>query len=171
MKNISVRFGMIASVIFIVWVSIEQLLGYNTTKMEIGQYTRLASAYVFWLFIIIALITKKKECGGEISFSVSLKAGILMVAVYSFITAVWLAIYQHFINPDFYSLIKQFTLEQLTATGKAQSEINDAMKEIDMMYNGSFLSYLLYFFFAMTAGSIIAFITSLIVRSRNKVVQ
>lgn len=169
MKNISIRFAIIASVTFIIWCCIEHLMGYNTTKMEMGQYTRLASAYLFWVFIVITIIFKKKELGGIVSFASCLKAGVTMVIIYSAITAVWLAFYQHFINPDFYPLVKQFSIDQMKVAGKNEMEMASEIKEIDMSYNGSAFSYLLYFVFSTIAGSIIAMIASLIVRSRGKV--
>ena len=171
MKNTSVRFGIIASIAFILWVCIEHALGYNTTKMEVGQYTRLASAYLFWLFIIITIIVKKKESGGSISFAQSMKTALLMIIVYSFITAIWLAIYQHFINPDFYSFLRKFSIDQFKAERKSELEITRALKEIDMMYNGSAFSFFMYFVFSTIAGSVIAFIASLIIRSRHKFSQ
>ena len=167
MKNTSIRFAIIASVTFIIWCLVEHLLGYNTIKMEVGQYTRLASAYLFWLFIVITIILKKRELGGIVSFAACLKAGLLMVIIYSAITAVWLAIYQHFINPDFYPLVKQFSIDQMKAAGKNEMEMASEIKEIDRSYNGSAFSYLLYFIFSSIAGSIIAMIASLIVRSRR----
>ena len=167
MKSISIRFALIASITFIVWVCMEHLLGYNTTKMQIGQYTRLASAYLFWMFIVITIVVKKKELRGIVSFASLLSTGVHMVIIYSVITAVWLAIYQHFINPDFYPLIKQFSLEQLQAERKTDLEIVESMKEIEMSYNGSVLSYLFYFLFSSIAGSIIAAIAALIMRSKK----
>ena len=98
--------------------------------MEVGQYTRLASAYLFWLFIVVTIILKKKELGGSISFSQSMKAALLMIIVYSSITAIWLAIYQHFINPDFYSLMRKFSADQFKADGKGALETTEALKEI-----------------------------------------
>ena len=135
--------------------------------METGQYTRLASAYMFWLFIVITIVFKKKQLGGVISFAEGFKTAIVMIVIYSFITAIWLAIYQHFINPDFYQLIKQFSMDLLKSERKSELEIAEAMKEIDMMYNGSALSYVLYFVFSTVAGGAIAFITSLITRNRQ----
>ena len=167
MKNISVRFGIIVSLAFILWVSVEHLLGYNTTKMETGEYTRLASAYMFWLFIVITIVFKKKQLGGVISFAEGFKTAILMIVIYSFISAIWLAIYQHFINPDFYLLIKQFSMDLLKREEKSALEIAEAMKEIDMMYNGSAFSFFMYFVFSTIAGSVIAFIASLIIRSKK----
>ena len=95
-----------------------------------------------------------------------------MVAIYSFITAIWLAIYQHFINPDFYTLIKQFSIDQMKAAEKNEFQIADSMKEIEMIYNGSALSYLLYFVFSSMMGIVIALISSailLIGKKFNKV--
>ena len=167
MKNISVRFGIIASISFILWVCVEHALGFNTTKMETGEYTRLASAYLFWLFIVITIIVKKKEMGANITFAQSMKTALLMIVVYSFITAIWLAIYQHLINPDFYSLIRKFSADQFKQEGKSMLETSEALKEIDMMYNGSAFSFFMYFVFSTIAGSVIAFIASLIIRSKK----
>lgn len=163
MKNVSISLGIIASITFILWVCVEHALGYNTTKMETGEYTRLASAFLFWLFIVLTLILKKNEVGAGLTFAQSFKAGVLMVIVYSFITAIWLAIYQHFINPDFYPLIKQFSIDQMKASGKSELQIADSMKQIEMSYNGSALSYLLYFVFSSIMGIVIALITSAII--------
>lgn len=130
MKNISVRFGLIASAAFILWVCIEHALGYNTTKMEIGQYTRLESAYLFWLLIIITLIARKKQPGGVITFPECFKTGIIMVIIYSTVTAVWLAIYQHFINPEFYPLVRPFSIDQMKAAGKSEADIASTLKKL-----------------------------------------
>ena len=64
-------------------------------------------------------------------------------------------------------MLKQFDLDQMKAAGKTELQIADAMKEIDMSFNGAPLSYLLYFVFSTIAGSIIAIIAALIIRSRK----
>lgn len=106
-----------------------------------------------------------------VTFAQSLKTGVMMVLVYSFITALWLAFYQHVINPEYYSLVKQFSIEELKAEGKTELQITEAMKEINTMYSGMVFSYSMYFVFCSVAGSLIAMITSIVIRSRKKVSQ
>jgi hypothetical protein len=50
MKTPAVKYAVIALIFSIVWTFIEHVLGYNTTKHEIGQYARLIPALfiTFW---------------------------------------------------------------------------------------------------------------------------
>ncbi|CAF5222376.1 unnamed protein product, partial [Rotaria magnacalcarata] len=112
MNTISIKYGIAASLAFIIWVLIEHALGFNTTKLKMGEITRLASVFVFYLFIIICIWRKKQSTNGHLSFAQGMEAGTIMVIIYGMITAVWLAVYQHFMNPSLFENMMLMTEEK-----------------------------------------------------------
>ena len=170
MNTISIKYGITASLVFILWVLIEHALGFNTTKLKMGELKRLASAFVFYLFIIICIWKQKQSATGHLSLAKGMEAGTIMVIIYGMITAIWLAVYQHFMNPSLFENMMLMTEEKLKANNATSEEANKAFNEIKMIYSGSALSYFLYFCFSSIIGCVIVLLVSLCLRTKSKTV-
>lgn len=53
--KIEVKYALISTVALIVWVITEHLLGFNTTKMEVGQYTQPIIAIVVLVILFFGI--------------------------------------------------------------------------------------------------------------------
>lgn len=170
MNKISIKYGITASLLFILWVLIEHALGFNTTKIKMGEKTRLASAFVFYLFIIICIWKQKQSTNGHLSIAQGMKTGTIMVIIYGMITAIWLAVYQHFINPSLFENMMLFTEEKLKANNATPEEADTAFNEIKMIYSGSVSSYFFYFLFSSIIGCVVVLLVSLFLHKKSKTV-
>lgn len=166
--NISIRYGILASLIFIIWVMAEHALGLNTTRLGWGEKARMASAFVFYFFIVLCIRVRKRKGEGGMTFADGMRTGALMVVVYGALTALCLAIYQHFINPDMLQLMLQYTEQKLRSENASPEEIIKAVEEVNMVYSGKASSYIFYFIFSSAIGCIVALIASFIFKTRTK---
>lgn len=164
----AVRKYLLISVAFAaIWILIEHVLGYNTTRHDIGQFTRNATMLVFWVTIFLAIRETKKQQGNKLSFSEGMKTGVTLTVLYSMAFVLIILLYVQFINPDFYATYKTFTLNQLTAAHATPKQIEEAMMEVDMSYDGSLQSYALLFLFSSIFGTVLSLIASLIYRTKS----
>ena len=164
------RLAIVALIFSIAWIGFEHAMGYNTTRHDIGQFTRLLPAFVYWAFLFIAVRNEKRRTG-QLSFLNGWKAGNVTSLVYSIGFAIIIMIYQQFINPEFFETFKTFSLAELQSNQATQAQIDSAMKEIEMSYSGSATSYLLLFVFSFVWGVVLSSIAALIFKSKKEVVS
>jgi hypothetical protein len=166
MIKIPIKFANIGLLFAVVWITIEHILGFNTTRHDIGQHTRNATMYLSWLLAVFTIISTRRELG-SLSFFEGFKASLIYAIFYSFVFSIIIAVYQHQFNPEFYSSIKQFTLRELQKRNASSDEIQSAMKEIEMSYSGNFLSYILLFIFSTILNTISGLIATLVLRKKK----
>ena len=160
------RIAIILLIISAVWIGLEHMMGYNTTRHDIGQYSRLVPALLFWASIFVVVRNEKRKTG-KLTYIDGWKAGVVCSLVYSFGFAIIIAIYQQFINPEFYETFKAFSLAHLQEIKATQAQIDSAMKEIEMSYSGSPTSYVLLFVFSFVWGIILSSLAALIFKSKK----
>ena len=163
------RLAIVSLIFSIIWIVFEHAMGYNTTRHDIGQFTRLVPAFVFWLSLFIAVRNEKRKTG-KLTFTDGWKAGIVTSLVYSAGFTIIIVIYQQFVNTDFYETFKAFSLAELETAEATAAQIDSAMKEIEMSYSGTTTSYLLLFVFSFVWGTILSSIAALIFKSKKEVV-
>jgi hypothetical protein len=168
MKNPAVKYGVIALIISIVWTLIEHVLGWNTTKHEIGQYARLLGSIVFYILIFVAIYETRKQQGGSLSFGEGFKAGAIVSIIYSLGIAAWYALYGEVINTQYKPTLTAFERSKLDAAHATPDMIAAKMKEVDMSSGGSLLSYCLLIVFMMLFGLVIAAIAALIFKRSKR---
>jgi hypothetical protein len=152
----------------ILWIAFEHVMGWNTTKHEVGQFARLVPAFVFWTSVFIVVRNKKRSAEG-VTFIEGWRAGVLTSIVYSIGFTLVIIIYQQFINPEFYETLKAFTLQNLQLRNASQEQIDSSMKELEMSYNGSATSYVLLFVFSLAWGILLSAIAASIYKTRKPV--
>ena len=70
------KYGVVFAAIVIVYVMIEHLLGLNTNRHDLGQYTRLAGVLVPIVGIILGIKAKRDgELKGLLTFGQGVKTG------------------------------------------------------------------------------------------------
>jgi hypothetical protein len=169
MKTPGVKYAVIALIFSIVWTLLEHVLGYNTTKHEIGQYARLIPAFVYYFLVVVAVYETRKQQGDSLSFKDGMKTGRILSLTYSLGITVWYALYGEVINKEYKTTLMAFERSKLEAARATPGDIIVKMKEVDMTSGGSVLSYVVLFAFMAFFGIVIAAIASLIMK-RKKVV-
>ncbi len=167
MKNPAVKYGVYALIITVIWTLIEHFLGYNTTKHEIGQYTRMLATVVFWIMVIMAIVALRKQQGGSLTFGQGFTASVIISVVYSFGVSIWYAIYGEIINTQYKPTLIAFERSKLETAHAAPEIIAAKMKEVDMTTGGSVLSYIFLFVFMSLLGIVIGAIASLLLKRKR----
>jgi hypothetical protein len=170
MKTPGSRSAVVALIFTIAWTLLEHFMGYNTTKHETGQYTRMLGGIVFYVFIFIAILKTKKENNG-ISFAGAFKVGTIVSLVYSIGVSVWYAVYGELINKEYKPTLMAFERSKLETSGASAEAIEAGMKQVDLSTGGSVLSYVLLFVFMFLTGLVITAILSLVLKSRRTAVN
>src|SRR5262245_46632267 len=95
------KYLLINTVFLIVWILLEHVLGYNSTKHEIGQYTRNATMIFFWITIFLTIRETRINLGGQLTIAQGMKSGIILTLAYSAIFALCIFLYVKLLNPGF----------------------------------------------------------------------
>lgn len=169
MKNTAVKYAMYPLSISIIWTIIEHFLGYNTTKHEIGQYTRMLGAIVFYILVVVAIYQVRKQQNGALRFGEGFKTGVIVSVFYSAGVSIWYALYGEIINTQYKPSLLAFERSKLEAAHATPDIIAAKMKEVEMTTGGSVLSYILLFVFMSLFGIIITAIASLILKRKKRV--
>ena len=117
------KYGVIFAGIVAVYVMAEHFLGINTTRHNIGQYTRLAGVLVPILGIFFGIRAKRRELAGNLTFGQGVKSGFLIAAIQTTITTFWFWLYGTVINPQFLDTMLEFERSTMIAAGQSASEI------------------------------------------------
>jgi hypothetical protein len=163
MKRPPVRYALIALAITFVWMIIEHLSGWNTTRHDIGQYTRMLPMILFWVMIFVA-INQSRGQRTVYPFNEGLRDGILMSLIFCAGFTLMVMFYQKFINPEFFDTLKVYTVDQMKLAQKSQAEIDKTLSEMEMSFNGSAISFFLLFVFSFGWGVIISAIAARLYR-------
>jgi hypothetical protein len=166
MKKPAVRYALIALAITFVWIIIEHLSGWNTTHHNIGQYTRMLPMILFWVMIFV-VVNQSRGQRTEYPFNEGLRNGILMSLIYCAGFTLMIAVYQKFINPEFFDTLKAYTIDQMTQADKTQAEIDQTLKNMEMTFNGSASSFFLLFVFSFGWGVIVSAIAARVYRIKK----
>lgn len=164
MKNASVRFALVTLAFAALWLLFEHVMGWNSTRHDIGQYTRLVPMTVFWISLIVLIWYVRRNHGNTLAFREGFRAGQIATLVYCAGFTLVIVCYQQFIHPGYYESLKEFAMEQMRVKNAPQEDMERAMKEIQMQASGSPLSYFLLFAFSSIWGIGISAIASLFLR-------
>ena len=168
MKRPAKKFALGTLAVSIIWILFEHLMGYNTTRNDIGQYTRMFPMIFFWIMLVVAIYYERRGHGNTLTFAEGFRTGLVMTLIYSLGFTIVIILYQQFLNPDQYSIMKEFTASQLQQGKLTQAQYADAMKEVDTVYSGKPIAYVLLFVFSVAWGIGISAIVSLILQKKQK---
>jgi hypothetical protein len=163
-RSIPARTVLILLAITIVWTLLEHVLGFNTSRHDIGQYTRMAMPFFFYIGIGIAVMKKRRQQGNRLGFSEGFRTGMAVTVFFSLLSTLWLALYAEVINPDYKPTLLAFEKQKLLASGATPGEVDNALAQADSMSGGSVTSYVYLFVFMFIAGVIVSLLAALVMR-------
>ncbi len=119
------KYGVMFAGIVVVYVMLEHLLGINTTRHDIGQYSRLAGVLVPIVGIFFGIKAKRdKELNGTMRFWQGVKIGFLIAVIQTTLTTLWFLFYGRVINPQFFDSMLEFERSRMIAAGTAESIVS-----------------------------------------------
>lgn len=118
------KYGVLFAAIVIVYVMLEHFLGFNTTRHDIGQYTRLAGVIVPIVGVFFGIKAKRdNELNGVMTFGQGVKTGFLIAVIQTTLTTIWFWFYSTVINPQFLDSMLAFERSQMLAAGTSPAVI------------------------------------------------
>ncbi len=130
------RYGVIFAGVVIVYVMIEHFLGLNTTRHDIGQYTRFGGVLVPILGIFFGIKAKRdKELNGTISFGQGVRTGFLIAIIQTTLTTLWFWFYGTVVNPQFLDTMLQFERSKMVASGVAESAMTASLDRMKTLFS------------------------------------
>lgn len=130
-----VRFGVLFGLLVVVYVLIEHVLGFNTTRHDIGQYSRLMGVIVPFVGIFFGIRQKReKDLGGYMTWGQGVKTGFQIALIQTTITTLWFLLYGNVINPDFMDTMLAFERSKMAAAGTSDAAIAQQVEQIRSMY-------------------------------------
>ena len=160
-----VKFALIALSVSLVWILIEHVAGWNTTRHDIGQYTRMLPMVLFWVLIFVA-VNQSRGQRTAYSFSEGLRDGLVMSLIYCAGFTLVILGYQKFINPEFYETLKSYMVAQLNASNLSEEEMKKALDNMELSFSGSAASYFLLFLYSFGWGLILSAIAARVYRKK-----
>jgi hypothetical protein len=114
---------------------------------------------------------RNKELNGEISIGQGLKAGALMALIgATMYVGVWLFYYYLFV-PDYIDTYTAHVIIEATRSGASATELaakNEEMKQFKEMYRSPFFVILITYAEVLPIGLVVALVSALILRKKNK---
>jgi len=106
-----IKFGVFFSIAQLVWLLIEFLFGVQTTFIQLHHVITNFFAVPAIIIMTYAILAKRAELGGEITFLKALVTGILVSTVVAVLTPVVLFIFHNFINPHFFTDFQNYSVK------------------------------------------------------------
>ncbi|MGH9970192.1 MAG: DUF4199 domain-containing protein [Pyrinomonadaceae bacterium] len=130
------KYGLIFSLVVVVYVMIEHALGFNTTRHNIGQYTRLGGVLVPIVALFLGIKEKRnKELNGRLTFGQGVKTGVLIAVIQTTLTTLFFFVYGNIINPDFLPTLLEFERTKMSSGGYPEAEISAQLERLKAMYS------------------------------------
>jgi hypothetical protein len=129
--KIGVKWGIILGVTICVWTLLLHALGLYTTRLQLGQYADVVATVIPIVILFLAIKERRARNPGQtLTIGEGLSTGVVTGLVSVPITAGFLWIYHHYINPRWMDLVA-WKEEQMRAAAQTPEAIRttiDAMR-------------------------------------------
>lgn len=123
------KYGLIAGAGVCLWIMGEFLLGFHTTRLEIGAYSGYFSCLVPLVTLFVLLKSKRDQTpDGRLGLWPGIKSGLHAAFISGAIVYAFMVAYNHFINPGWLDLALDWRVAQLRADGIAETAIREEIK-------------------------------------------
>ncbi len=129
----AVKWGILFGIAATIWTAAVHLAGFYTNRVEYAKLVDTLAIIIPLVIFPIALLARRRELGGSISFGQGLLTGLVVAVVAAPITVLFLWAYHHYINPDWITILADYERESLTAAGASEAEI---AASVDRLYQG-----------------------------------
>ncbi len=143
MLRTEAKFGLLTGIGICLWILLEYMLGFHTTKMHIGRYSMYLVLLIPILTIYLALKEKRDlQLKGKISINNGIRAGLMISLIASIIISVFLIVYFNYINPQYSELGVAYYKEKIILSDKTLIQQTQELDSIKRMFG--FINQLLF---------------------------
>ncbi len=119
-----ITYGVLFAGIVVVYVLAEHALGLNTTRHDLGQYTRFAGVLVPILGIFLGIKEKRSlQLPEVLTFGQGMRTGFLIALIQTSLTTLWFLAYSNLVNPQFLDTMLEFERASLQSAGTPEGVI------------------------------------------------
>ncbi|HRP70546.1 MAG TPA: DUF4199 family protein [Turneriella sp.] len=144
------------------------VIGFNTTDHNKGDIARTSLVVISWCMIFVTIVQMRALETETHHFLTAFRYGFLFAVFFSLGFTLFLVLYQHVINPKFYSTYRTYFENRLLTAQISAETLSTKMRQFDMSYDGKFPSYLLFFLSNGMGGIVTAAIAAAIFREKKQ---
>lgn len=159
-----IKFGIILGLGICAYTMLAHLLGFYTNNIQAGKYGDIV-IILLPIAVLFLAIREKRKRSGSLTVSEGVKTGLLVALVSFSISATFLWLYHHYINPGWLEFIIAYERESMLRAGMGASEITTRIDQI-RAGNSDFAQLVGGFIGTMVLSLILSLIFSLILRSK-----
>jgi len=120
------KYGLVCGAGICLWIALEYLLGFHTTRPAIGTYTGLFSNLIPLTTLFLLLRAKRAAIyDGRLSLGTGIGSGVTASFVAALLVYSFLVSYSHFINPAWIDQALEIKVAQLRTQQVTEAEIQE----------------------------------------------
>jgi hypothetical protein len=162
-----IKYALLSAAALVVWVMVEHLLGFNTGRMDVGQYTQPIIPFIIWMILFFAIRERKIRFGGQLPFMQGVRTAFFVSIFYAVLQGIWFGIYSNLIHPEYAALTMQFRETQLAQEGKTPQEIQDEMAMSKMIFDGGVRQFGFFIITTTVINTAVGAIITLFLKTRK----
>jgi hypothetical protein len=129
------KYGGINGAGICLWITLEYLLGFHTTRPDIGAYTGLLSNLIPLTTLFLLLQAKRATVyDGRLSLASGIGSGIFASFIAGLIVYSFLVSYSHFVNPTWIDQVLELKVAQQRAAHVSEAAIQQSITSIRNAY-------------------------------------
>jgi Protein of unknown function (DUF4199) len=122
------KYGLLAGVGVSLWILVEQLLGFHTTHIAVGEYSGYFSNLIPLTLLFLLLKGRRDAAGGQLALGPGLRAGLYASLIAALVVCCFLVAYSQFINPGWMDQALDWKVAQLRAGGVTEMAIREDIR-------------------------------------------
>lgn len=120
------KYGLISGTGICLWIALEYLLGFHTTRPDIGAYSGFFSNLIPLTTLFLLLRTKRAAIyDGRLSLGTGIGSGVFASFIAALLVYSFLVSYSHLINPAWIDQALEIKVAQLRTQQAAEAEIQE----------------------------------------------
>lgn len=156
-------YGLISGAGLCLWITLEYLLGFHTTRLEIGTYTGLLSNLIPLTILFLLLRAKRAAVyDGRLSLGAGIWAGVFTSFIAALLVYSFLVSYTHFINPTWIDQMLEAKVAQQRAAHVPEGIIQDGITATRDAYTPGGLVFTIIVGLTLMGGLFSFFLTLLV---------
>ena len=167
--KIEIKYGLYTGMGICLWMMAEHILGFNSTRLDIGQFTRVFAMVLPIAMIVLGIRDKRNiDFKGKLEVVDGVKCGMMISLISGLLTAIFFVMYGSLINPEYLDHLMAFEKSKMIGQGIPEADIGsklDAMRTMNTLP----IQPMFQFIGSMISGLAISIIGSTILKKRSTV--
>lgn len=164
-----IKYGLYTGLGICLWTLAEHVLGFNSTRFQIGQFTRVFGIILPIVMITLGIRDKRNiDLKGRLELKEGVKSGVWISVISGAITAIFFLIYGSVINPEYLDRLMIFEKSKMIGQGIPENEIGPKLEAMRTM-NTFPVQPLFQLFGSIISGLAISIIGSSMLKKKRSV--